>query len=70
MEKIYEASLDGSTTYMPTSISNEEYQANNIRQQNNFEGADVDVQSSTRYQGSTVYQSKDPETVYKYTTEK
>jgi hypothetical protein len=43
MDRIYEASLDGSVTYMPTSISNEEYQANNIRQQNDFEGADVDV---------------------------
>jgi hypothetical protein len=43
MDKIYEASRDDSTIYRPTSISNQEYQANNIRQQNNFEGADVDV---------------------------
>lgn len=70
MEKIYEASRDGSTVYAPTSMSNEEYQAHNIRQQNNFEGADVDFQSSTSQQGSTVYQNRDPETVYKYTTEK
>jgi hypothetical protein len=43
MEKIYAASLDVSTPYIPTSISNSEFQANNIRQQNDFEGADVDV---------------------------
>ena len=70
MEKIYEASRDGTTVYVPTSMSNGEYQAHNIRQENNFEGADVDFQSTSSQQGSTVYQNKDPETVYKYSTEK
>ena len=43
MEKIYEAALEETDGYVPTSISNSEFQGNNNGQQNNFEGAEVAV---------------------------
>lgn len=54
-------------TFVPGSIENPEYQANNVAAQNSFDGASVVTQENKVYQDVTVTVEGQP--VYKYTTE-
>lgn len=54
-------------SYVPGSIENPEYQANNVAAQNSFDGAAVVTQESKVYQSGPASGQQQP--VYKYTTE-
>lgn len=59
------------TTYVPGSFQNPDYKiSNNQAKQNQFAGAKVDIQASVNQEGVTIQVEKEPETVYKYTTER
>jgi hypothetical protein len=55
--------------YVPGALENPDYEATNVAAQNSFDGAAVVAEENTIYQGVTVQVEKEPETVYKYTTE-
>jgi len=56
-------------TYVPGSIENPEYQANNVGAQNSFEGAAVVTRENKIYQVVEAQPEGQPQPVYKYVTE-